>query len=133
MIFKLYYLYRIMSTTIGRAVKQLTSQTEEKMADLVVIHDDIDLPAGRIKIVKERGSAGHKGVESIIQNIGNDGLIRFRIGIGSERKQEAMKIVLKNFSPEEQKIIDSAIQEISGALNLFIKEGLEKTMNEYNK
>ena len=71
------------------------------MADLVVIHDDIDLPVGKIKIVKERGSAGHKGVESIIQNIGNDGLIRIRIGIGSENKIDAMKIVLKNFLPQE--------------------------------
>jgi PTH1 family peptidyl-tRNA hydrolase len=117
----------------GKAIKRLTSQTEEKMADLVVIHDDIDLPVGKIKIVKERGSAGHKGVESIIRNIGNDGLIRIRIGIGSENKVEAMKVVLKNFSTEEQKIIDKIIKKVSDALDLFIKEGLDKTMNAYNK
>jgi PTH1 family peptidyl-tRNA hydrolase len=117
----------------GKAVKQLTSQTEEKMADLVIIHDDIDLPVGKIKIVKDRGSAGHKGVESIIKSIGNDGLVRIRIGIGSENKVEAIKIVLKNFSPDEQKIIDGAIQKTVSSLDLFIKNGLEKTMNEYNK
>ena len=83
--------------------------------------------------MQERGSAGHKGVESIIKSIGNDGLIRFRIGIGSENKQDAMKIVLKNFSPDEQKIIEKTILKTSDALDLFIKEGLEKTMNEYNK
>ena len=116
----------------GKAVKVLTAQTEEKMADLIVIHDDIDLPIGKIKIVKERGSAGHKGVESIIQNISNDGLIRIRIGIGSENKVDAMKIVLKNFSSDEQKVIDQVFQKTAEALNLFIKEGLEKTMNEYN-
>ena len=91
------------------------------------------LPVGKIKIVQERGSAGHKGVESIIQNIGNEGLIRIRIGIGSDNKVEAMKIVLKNFSPEEQKIINESIQKTTEALNLFIKDGLEKTMNEFNK
>ena len=50
----------------GKSVKQLISNTEAKMADLVIIHDDIDLPIGKIKIIKDRGSAGHKGVESII-------------------------------------------------------------------
>ena len=114
----------------GKAVKQLTSQTEEKMAKLVIVHDDIDLPVGKIKIVTERGSAGHKGVESIIQNIGNDGLIRLRIGIGGQKDVEAMNVVLKNFSPEEQKIINESIQKATEALDLFAEEGLDKTMNE---
>jgi len=115
----------------GKSVKKILSQ--DKNSEVIVIHDDIDLPVGKIKIVKERGSAGHKGVESIIQNIGNDGLIRFRIGIGSKTKTEAMKVVLKNFSVEEQKIIDEVIKKISEALNLFTKDGLERAMNEYNK
>ena len=117
----------------GKAVKELISNTEARMADLVIIHDDIDLPAGKIKIVTERGSAGHKGVESIIQNIGNDGLIRFRIGIGGQNEVEAKKVVLKNFSPAEQKSIQDAISKVTDALSLFAKEGLEKTMNEYNR
>ena len=115
----------------GKAVSKLAKNAP--VENLVVIHDDIDLPIGKIKIVKERGSAGHKGVESIIKNIGNDGLVRIRIGIGSENKVEAMKIVLKNFSTEEQKNIENAVQKVCQALDLFIKEGLEKTMNEYNK
>ena len=92
-----------------------------------------------MKIIKERGSAGHKGVESIIKNIGNDGLIRFRIGIGPDlpaqagNKTEAMKIVLENFSEDEQKIINETIQKVASALDLFVKEGLDKAMNEYNK
>jgi len=114
----------------GKAIKEITKNTS--VENLIVIHDDIDLPVGKIKIVKERGSAGHKGVESIIQNISNDGLIRIRIGIGSENKVDAMKIVLKNFSSDEQKVIDQVFQKTAEALNLFIKEGLEKTMNEYN-
>ncbi len=115
----------------GKAVKEICKN--KKSADLIIIHDDIDLPLGKIKIVKDRGSAGHKGVESIIQNIGNDGLIRFRIGIGSENKVEAMKVVLKNFSTEEQKILNEVLKKIVSALDLFVAEGLEKTMNEYNK
>lgn len=123
----------------GKAVKQLTSDTEAKMADLVIVHDDIDLIIGKIKIVKERGSAGHKGVESIIKNIGNDGLIRFRVGIAEQTPQQSLgklrakKIVLKKFSEGEQKIIDEAIQKTTDALDLFVKEGLDRAMNEYNK
>jgi len=118
----------------GKAVRAITKPyTLNPKPLLVVIHDDIDLPIGKIKIIKERGSAGHKGVESIIKNIGNDGLIRIRIGIGGPKDVKAMKIVLKKFSAEEQKTIDRVLQKTADALNVFIKEGLEKTMNEYNK
>jgi len=115
----------------GKAVKKILAKNNTET--VIVIHDDIDLPIGKIKIVKDRGSAGHKGVESIIQNIGNDGLIRFRIGIGGQNDVEAMKVVLKKFSPEEQEIVGKTIQKTTEALNLFINEGLEKAMNEYNK
>ena len=117
----------------GKAVKQLMSNTKAKMADLVIIHDDIDLPVGKIKIVKERGSAGHKGVESIIKNIGNDGLIRFRIGIAGKNDLEAQKIVLKKFTPKEQKIINEVISKTADALDFLRKNGLEKAMNSFNK
>ena len=90
------------------------------------------MPIGKLKIIKERGSAGHKGVESIIENIGNNGLIRFRIGIGSENKTEAIKVVLKNFSSQEQKLIDQVINKTTDALTSFVDNGLEKTMNKFN-
>lgn len=101
--------------------------------NIVVIHDDIDLPVGKIKIVKERGSAGHKGVESIIKAIGNEDLIRIRVGIGSQKNVEAKEIVLKNFSEQEQKEIDNIISKTAEAITLLKEQGLEKAMNEYNK
>jgi len=127
----------------GKTAKELLKDNRSEETNLIVIHDDIDLAVGKIKIVKERGSAGHKGVESIINNIGNDGLIRFRIGIagpasaeasaGKAKRTKAMSIVLKKFSKTEQKIIDETINRTAQAINLFIKEGLEKTMGEYNR
>jgi len=117
----------------GKAVRSLTKNLKFKIKNyIVVVHDDVDLPVSKIKVVQERGSAGHKGVESIIQNIGNDGLIRIRIGIGGEKNVEAMSVVLKNFSPDEQKLIDESIERTACAINSFIENGLEKTMNEYN-
>lgn len=69
----------------GKAVKSL-------LRNLFVIHDDIDLPLGKIKIVKNRGSAGHKGVESIIKELGTKNFIRFRIGISPEKPSTRAKL-----------------------------------------
>lgn len=115
----------------GKAVKELIKNSP--VENIVIVHDDIDLPVGKIKIIKERGSAGHKGVESIIKSIGNDGLIRIRIGIGQQGDVKAKKIVLKKFSGEEQKLIDEVISKSAEAIDSLIKNGLEKSMNEFNK
>mgnify|MGYP001578633439 CR=1 FL=1 len=118
----------------GKAVKSLIKNLKLKIGNyIIVVHDDVDLPIGKMKIIKERGSAGHKGVESIIKSIGNDGLIRIRIGITGQKDIKAMKVVLKKFSDDEQKIINETIQKTADALDLFIKQGLDRVMNEYNK
>ena len=114
----------------GKAVKAIIKNNPAE--SLIVIHDDIDLPVGKIKIIKERGSAGHKGVESIIKSIGNDGLIRIRIGIGGPKDVKAMKVVLKKFSADELKKINQTLEKVADALSIFIKEGLEKAMNAFN-
>ena len=115
----------------GKALQKLSKNLF--VVSLIVIHDDIDLPIGKIKIVQGRGSAGHKGVESIIKSIGNDNLIRIRIGIAGANKTKAMKVVLKKFSENEQKTINEVISKIPDAIDMLIKDGLEKAMNEFNK
>jgi len=115
----------------GKAVAEVVKN--KKTENIIVIHDDIDLPVGKIKIIKERGSAGHKGVESIIKSIGNKGLARIRIGIQPEKDTKALKIVLKKFSKQEQELVSQNITDTVKALDLFLKEGLDKAMNEYNK
>ncbi len=117
----------------GKAVKSLVANYKLQDSSLIVIHDEIDLPTGTLKIVKERGAAGHKGVESIIQNVGNEHLVRIRIGIGNLDNQKAKDIVLEKFSKEEQMGVQAAIEKTGKALELFIDQGLEKTMNEYNR
>ena len=97
----------------GKAVKALLKNTTRTV--LVVIHDDIDLPLGKIRISKNRGSAGHKGVESIIKEIGTKDFTRFRIGVSSktEKPKNVEKYVLQKFNKEEEKIIKEVIQEIT--------------------
>lgn len=114
----------------GKAVKEIIKNKE--LEGIIVIHDDIDLPIGKIKIVKERGSAGHKGVESIIENIGNENLIRIRIGIEGDKEVEAKKIVLKKFSESEQAQIQEVVKKVLSAIKTLISDGLEKAMNEFN-
>ena len=83
--------------------------------DLYVIHDDIDLPLGKIRISKNRGSAGHKGVESIIKELGTKNFTRIRIGIQPPEfrrlTHSAEKFVLQKFKKQEKELIKSAIQQ----------------------
>jgi len=103
--------------------------------NLIVLHDDIDLPLGKIRIVKNRGAAGHKGVESIIREIGTKDFIRFRIGIQPQKTKlkNAEKFVLQKFKKDEEKIIKEIVKKTIEAVELFLKKGLEKAMSEYNK
>jgi len=124
----------------GQAVKSLiqTYFTNNTMVLLSkyfwIAHDDIDLPLGKIKISKGRGSAGHKGIESIIKELGTKNFVRFRIGIcpktGKPKNPE--RFVLQNFNKEEEKIVKEAIKKTAAAIEYFLKEGLEKTMSKYN-
>lgn len=97
----------------GKSVKTLFSFYKPK--ELIIVHDDIDLPLGKIRISKNRGSAGHKGVESIIKEIGTKDFTRFRIGVSSKtgKPKNVEKYVLQKFDKEEEKIIEQIIQEIT--------------------
>lgn len=118
----------------GKSVKKLVKARPRR--NLVVIHDDIDLPLEKIKIVKNRGAAGHKGVESIIREIGTKDFIRFRIGIQPRRYHGLVrgteKFVLQKFSKDEEEVIKEVIKKAVEAIELTLKQGLEKTMSKYN-
>jgi PTH1 family peptidyl-tRNA hydrolase len=87
-------------------------------ADFVVVHDDIDLPSGKIRISKNRGAAGHKGVESIIREIGTKDFTRFRVGISPQKgkPKDVEKYVLQKFEKEEEKTVKQIIKETTKKL-----------------
>lgn len=137
----------------GQAVSALASFFKIKPENIWVIHDDIDLPLGVLKISQQRGSAGHRGVQSIINSLKTKNFIRFRIGIyppgqtflsrlglrwgkdcSIEKKKflDVEKFVLKKFSAEEEKIISEALKEANQAIKTALKEGTEKAMNKFN-
>ena len=119
----------------GGSIKLLMKKSLRGEAKTIwVIHDDIDLPLGRIKITKNRGAAGHKGVESIIEELKTKNFIRFRFGINTEPKSKNVEeFVLKNFSIKEEKIVNDIVEKTTNALEMALKEGLEKAREKYNK
>ncbi|MGB9743337.1 MAG: aminoacyl-tRNA hydrolase [Minisyncoccales bacterium] len=118
----------------GKSVKYLVQKHKLKTENLIVVHDDIDLTLGKIKIVKNRGSAGHKGVESIIKELKTKNFIRIRIGIQpiTGKPNQPENFVLQNFSPAEEKIVKETIKKTIEAIVLILKNGWQKTQNIFN-
>lgn len=103
--------------------------------NLIIIYDDVDLPLGRIRIRKKGISAGHKGLQSVIDYLQNDNFIRIRIGIGSELKENCSteNFVLAEFSDDEMEILKNSVKKIPEIINTIINHSIEKAMNDYNK
>jgi len=120
----------------GKSVKFLIENWKLKSENLIVVHDDLDIPFGKIKISFGRGSAGHKGVQSIIDEIGTKDFVRVRVGIGTANnraKSNKKNLVLQKFSKKEEKILKKVIDLTCKAIEISIKEGAEKAMSEFNK
>lgn len=124
----------------GKAVKILVKNFFKRISlskiskNLFVIHDDIDLPLGKIKISVNRGSGGHKGIESIIKELKTRNFVRFRVGIQpkTNKPKNIENFVLGKFNKREEKIIKEIIKKTSEAIEFSLQEGLEKTMSRYN-
>ncbi|MDP2966848.1 MAG: aminoacyl-tRNA hydrolase [bacterium] len=118
----------------GKAVKSLLKTYTIDPKNLIVIHDDIDLPLGKIRIVKNRGAGGHKGVQSIIKELGTKNFIRFRIGIQPKfgKPKNVETFVLRKFNKEEEEIVKEMIKKTIEAIEITLKEGIEKAQSTYN-
>jgi len=102
--------------------------------DLLVIHDDIDLPLGRIRLREQGRSGGHRGVDSIIQCLGTFRFARLRVGIGRPcGQQEPKEYVLKEFSEEEQTTVVKVIQTVVQCVEVILDQGMLIAMNRFNR
>ncbi len=97
----------------GKAVQKTLAYYKIPVSNLIVIHDDIDLPFETIRISKNASSAGHKGVQSIINALQSKDFVRIRIGIQAKtgKPEDVEKFVLKKFSKAEEKIIEKIIEK----------------------
>lgn len=104
-----------------------------KPKDIFVIHDDADIVLGSAKLSFGKRSAGHKGVESVIRALKTRDFWRLRIGIAGKRNIPAEKLVLKKFTPDEQRAIKNIAKRTHEALLAIAAESPDRAMNEYNK
>jgi len=116
----------------GSVIKHIIGNFDIQPEYLIVIHDDIDMETGKLKIKRAGSSGGHKGVESIIQSIGKKDFIRLKIGIGREDEVPAEDYVLSRFRRQEIHIIKEAIQKAADAIHSIVSEGVDKAMNRFN-
>jgi PTH1 family peptidyl-tRNA hydrolase len=126
----------------GESVGWLVKKFDISPGDLLVIHDDLDLPVGKIRIRQGGSSGGHKGIGSIINAIGSPDFLRLRVGIGRPGVKETpdeyilpdvVSYVLSEFTDEEKQVINQAIPRVSEAISCVLTEGLAVTMNKYNQ
>ncbi|MDD5341338.1 MAG: aminoacyl-tRNA hydrolase [Patescibacteria group bacterium] len=119
----------------GAAVLALKTFYKIKSSEIIVIQDDLDLPIGKIRISTESSSAGHKGIDSIIQKLKSKTFIRIRVGIANELKEiiPADKFVLQKFSEEDEEILEGIIPDTIEAIKMFCEnEPLEKIQSKLN-
>lgn len=118
----------------GLAVLKILDFYHLSPDDLIIIHDDLDLPLGKIRIQNGSSSAGHKGVSSIIEALKTEDFIRVRIGINrpKEGREDPEKYVLKDFSNDEKLRLLEVIKQVSQALKHLLEFGLLEAQNKYN-
>lgn len=118
----------------GSAAAKLFKAKKENY-DLVVVHDDLDIPLGRFKISYGKNSGGHKGVESIMRGIKSKNFVRIRIGVSPKHKpdsEEIMKFIIGKFKPTEADLVKKTFKKISEALECMATDSLEKAMSEFS-
>lgn len=128
----------------GLAVVKLANFYKVNTSDILVIHDDIDLPIGKIRIRVGGASAGHHGIDSIIKNLGKSNFVRIRLGIGRGKldkphgeghnlhRHEVEKFVVSKFRDNEGGDVKKLIKNAVEAVEIALDKGIEKAMNRFN-
>ncbi|MFA5353093.1 MAG: aminoacyl-tRNA hydrolase [Thermodesulfovibrionales bacterium] len=117
----------------GLAVREILKKDGIRPEMLVVIHDDLDLETGSLKIRKDGSSGGQKGVGSIIQEIGTGFFTRVKIGIGRDRDLAVSDYVLSDFPSSEKVVVKDAIIKAMNAVAVILTEGVDMAMNRFNR
>lgn len=125
----------------GASIKNLIT-SEKKAETLIVVHDDLDMPLGKIKILFNRGTGGHKGLESIKKTIKTEAFIRVKIGIspvtpsGKTKKPDSSKIldfIVGEFKKPELEIMKKTAKKAAEAIEMIVTEGKEKAQEVFNQ
>ena len=119
----------------GLSVRELIEKNDAKPeSDLIVIQDELDFPLGTLRIHTRRSSAGHNGIESIIDSLGTKDFLRIRIGVAPEHKlEDGQRYLLGPMRKAELAIIDGVLDTAEEAVKVILKEGAAAAMNRFNR
>jgi peptidyl-tRNA hydrolase, PTH1 family len=121
----------------GIAVMHLLGKYKLTPNDLIVIHDDLDLPLGKIRIRWGSGAGGHNGIKSVIGSLGTQDFTRVRVGIsrpqvGDVEEETIVDYVLGDFDTDDRKLVDETIKRVGEAVLCLLSEDLTAAMNKFN-
>lgn len=116
----------------GESVAEIVNYYKLPLENLLIVHDDIDLEAGRLRL-RPKGSAGtHNGMRSIVSNLQVDKFPRLRLGIGRPEREDLVEFVLGKFPKEQKEDIQEAIKRAAQAIDVFLFRGIYEAMNQFN-
>jgi len=118
----------------GEAVKKTFDFFQAGMEDLIVIHDDLDLPLGRLRFKRRGSDGGHQGVRSIIESMGKNTFLRLKVGIGRPPQgMDPAEYVLASFDEIQESHLEGILSRAAESLKVMLLEGVETAMNRYQK
>ena len=116
----------------GIAVREALFKFDE-IKNLLVVHDDLDLDVGVLRIRKTGSSGGHNGIQSIIECLNSKDFLRLKIGIGRSERISPERYVLRSFNKREKVVIEETIDNAADAIQILINQGISKAQNQFNK
>jgi PTH1 family peptidyl-tRNA hydrolase len=119
----------------GLSVRELVAKHDvQPESDLIVIQDELDFPLGTLRIHTRRSSAGHNGIESIIDALGTQDFLRIRIGVAPDRKvEDGERYLLTPFRKAELAVVDGILDSAADAVKAILSEGAAAAMNRFNR
>ena len=119
----------------GISVRELVSKHEVRPEeDLIVIQDELDFPLGTLRIHRKRSSAGHNGIESIINALGTQDFLRIRMGVAPDHKiEDGMSYLLSPFRKAQLKVVDQMLEVAADAVKVILIDGAAAAMNRFNR
>jgi PTH1 family peptidyl-tRNA hydrolase len=119
----------------GISVRELVTKHDVRVEeDLIVIQDELDFPLGTLRIHRKRSSAGHNGIESIINALGTQDFLRIRMGVAPDHKiEDGMSYLLAPFRKAQLRVVDEMLEVAADAVKVILVEGAAAAMNRFNR